>query len=71
MVERAIDNLAPGQKLVGVDEDTAILWSDGAWRAMGHKRIQVFEKGAEPLLYLHGDLIDSLPPPDRARLGSK
>jgi cyanophycinase-like exopeptidase len=68
MLQRAIDGLAPGQKLVGIDEDTAIVWHDGAWRAMGHKRVQVFEKGAAPLLYRHGDVVESLPPPQRADL---
>jgi cyanophycinase len=71
MVQRAIETLADGQKLVGVDEDTAIVWSDGVWRAMGHKRVQVFAKGAEPLLYGDGDVIDSLPPPDRAVSAAK
>jgi cyanophycinase-like exopeptidase len=71
MLQRNIENLLPGQKLVGVDEDTAIVWSEGAWRAMGHKRVQVFEKGREPILYRHGDLIDTLPPPDRAGIIAK
>ena len=71
MVQRAIEAMAPGQKLVGVDEDTAIVWSHGSWRAMGHKRIQVFEKGHGPSLYRHGDLIDALPPPERATAGAK
>jgi cyanophycinase-like exopeptidase len=66
MVLRAVENLAPGQKLTGVDEDTAIVWSEGAWRAMGHKRVQVFDKGSEPILYRHGQVIDTLPPPERA-----
>jgi cyanophycinase-like exopeptidase len=68
MVERAIENLSLGQHLAGVDEDTALVWlvwSAGAWRAMGHKRVQVFEKGKEPRLYHHGDVVDSLPPPGR------
>jgi cyanophycinase len=71
MVQRAIENLGPDQKLVGVDEDTAIVWSEGVWRAMGHKRVQVFAKEHEPLLYRDGDVIDALPPPDRARLETK
>ncbi len=65
MVQRAVENLASGQKLVGVDEDTAIVWSEGGWQAMGHKRVQVFAKGAEPILYRHGAVIDALPPPER------
>lgn len=71
MVERAIDNLGPGQKLVGVEEDTSIVWSEGAWRVVGHKRVHVFEKGAEPALYSHGETIDTLSPPERARSGAK
>jgi hypothetical protein len=38
---------------------------------MGHKRVQVFERGAGPTLYRHGDAIDTLPPPERARFGAK
>ena len=71
MLQRAVENLTPGQKLVGVDEDTAIIWSEGAWLVMGHKRVQVFAKGVEPLVYRHGDAIDTLPPPERALLSAK
>ena len=66
VVDRALDALAPGQALAGVDEDTAVVWTDGAWRAMGHKRVQVFERDREPLVFGDGDRIDALPPPARS-----
>lgn len=68
ILERALASLEPGQTIVGVDEDTAIVWSDGAWRAMGHKRVQLFERGNPPLLFGHGDAIEPLPPPLRHTL---
>jgi cyanophycinase len=71
MVQRVIDTLEEGQKLVGVDEDTAIVWSGGVWRVMGHKLVHVFANGAEPLVYRDGDVIEVLPPPDRARPSAK
>jgi cyanophycinase len=70
-IQRAIENMEPGQMVVGVDEDTAVVWSDGAWTAMGHKRVQVFEKGKEPLLFRHGDRIEVLPPPLRHLAGAR
>lgn len=65
VVQLVIESLRPGQKAVGVDEDTALVWSDGAWRVMGHKRVVVFE-GQERLLFGPGDRVDVLPPPLRA-----
>jgi cyanophycinase-like exopeptidase len=69
IVQRAIESLGAGQKVVGVDEDTAIVWSEGAWRVLGHKRVQVFERGQPPLLFKHGDIIEALPPPLREVAG--
>ncbi len=66
MIERIVSNLAPGRKIAGVDEDTAIVWTEGAWVAMGHKRVQVFENGKPPMLFRHGDRIEVLPAPERA-----
>jgi len=70
-VERTVESLEPGQKAVGVDEDTAVVWTDGVWRVMGHKRVQVFEKDRPPVLYHHGDVAEVLPPPERASLSVK
>jgi cyanophycinase len=65
ILQRALEALQPGHKVVGVDEDTAAVWSDGRWRAMGHKRVQVFERGKETLVFRHGEVIGALPPPLR------
>ncbi len=70
-IARAIEGLAPGQQLVGVDEDTALVWAAGAWVAMGAKRVQVFERDAKPLVFHHGDRVDVLPPPERATAGGR
>ena len=65
IVERVVASLQPGQKAVGVDEDTAVVWTEGAWRVMGHKRVVVFE-ASERLVFGPGDRVDALPPPRRA-----
>jgi cyanophycinase len=64
-IQRVVSSLQPGQIAVGVDEDTTVVWSDGAWRVMGHKRAVLFLRG-ERHTYHHGDLIPDLPPPHRA-----
>jgi cyanophycinase len=64
-VERVLSSLQPGQMAVGVDEDTAVIWVDRAWRAMGHKRVVLFD-GDERLVYHHGEVVDGLPVPHRA-----
>ncbi|HLF75926.1 MAG TPA: Type 1 glutamine amidotransferase-like domain-containing protein, partial [Dehalococcoidia bacterium] len=66
-VERIVSNLQPGQMAVGVDEDTAVVWTEGAWRAMGHKRVVVFGSGGSRSVYGNGDRVDLLPPPLRAQ----
>jgi cyanophycinase-like exopeptidase len=63
-VQRVVDNLSPGQRAIGVDEDTAVIWTEGAWRVMGRKRAVLFQ-GAQRTIFRHGDVIDDLPPPLR------
>ena len=65
-VERIVTGLLPGQMAIGVDEDTAVVWTEGAWRVMGHKRAVLFV-GRDRRIYHHGELIEDLPPPLRAR----
>jgi cyanophycinase len=64
-VERIVASLGPEQMAVGVDEDTAVVWSDGAWRAMGHKRVVVFKGDGSRAVFANGDRVDLLPPPRR------
>lgn len=66
MIERAVANLLPGQTIVGTDEDTAIVWVDGYWQVMGHKRAVVYRPDTERIIFHAGDTIDIIPPPDRA-----
>ncbi len=66
MVERTVGGLAAGQMAVGVDEDTAIVWTESAWQVMGHKRAVVYQSTTERLIFRPGDRIDILPPPLRA-----
>jgi cyanophycinase len=66
-VERALGLIQPGQKLAGVDEDTAIVWHAGEWRVIGHKRAVVYEADGSSRIFRNGDRIDGLPVPDRVR----
>src|SRR3989304_3090719 len=61
---RIVSSLQPGQTAVGVDEDTAVVWTEGAWRVMGHKRVVVFQAG-QRVGFGAGDRVDAMPPPLR------
>jgi cyanophycinase len=64
-IERVVGSLQPGQMAIGVDEDTTVVWTDGAWRVMGHKRAVLFKDGRR-IPHHHGDIVPDLPPPERA-----
>ncbi len=64
-VERVVGSLQPGQMAIGVDEDTAVVWAEGAWRVMGRQRAVLFKDG-ERIAYRHDEVIADLPPPERA-----
>jgi cyanophycinase len=64
-IERVVASLLPGQMAVGVDEDTTVVWTEGAWRVLGHQRAVLFA-ASERIIYRHGDVIPGLPAPDRA-----
>jgi cyanophycinase len=68
-IDRILGNLQPGQMAVGLDEDTAVVWTERRWQVMGHKRAVVFN-GGERVIFKHGDIVAILPPPLRAREGS-
>lgn len=64
-IERIVASLQPGQMAVGVDEDTTVVWTNGAWRVMGHKRAVLFKDGHR-VTYHHDEIVADLPPPERA-----
>ena len=64
-IERTVASLQPGQKAIGVDEDTAAVWTDDGWRVIGHKRVVIYENDMQRMIFHHGDRLDVLPPPAR------
>lgn len=64
-IERIVNSLQPGQMAIGVDEDTTVVWTNGAWRVMGHKRAVLFKHG-QRITYHHDEVVADLPPPERA-----
>ena len=48
--------------LLGIDERTAAVWTDGSWRAMGDGEVTVVTVGGERV-FASGDAIDGLPEP--------
>ena len=64
-VERVLTSLQSGQMAVGVDEDTTVVWTEGVWRVMGHKRVVLFD-GDERVVFHHGEVVDGLPVPHRS-----
>jgi cyanophycinase len=48
---------------VGIDERSAALWSDGAWRALGPGGVTVFDPEAGERRSVAGDPIEGLPQP--------
>jgi cyanophycinase len=71
MIERTVTGLQPGQTAVGVDEDTALVWTGSEWRAMGHKRVCVYASDLTRTIFHNGDRVDILPPPHRSLGGAK
>ena len=65
MVDQLRGRLALEQVLIGVDEDTACIWSSGAWVAMGRGTVNVFGADGVRKVYRHGDAVE-LPRPSRS-----
>jgi cyanophycinase-like exopeptidase len=63
-VTEMLRRLSPDQVLIGVDEDTACVWSGGAWTAMGRGRVNVFDSSGERRIYRNGERVD-VPAPAR------
>jgi cyanophycinase-like exopeptidase len=64
-VTEMLGRLAPGQQLIGVDEDTACVWSNSAWTAMGRGRVNLFDANGDRRIFRHGEPVD-LPKPIRS-----
>lgn len=45
IVDRSLADLAPGQILVGIDEETVLISTDGGWRVDGRQQVWVVEAG--------------------------
>lgn len=71
MIERTVSGLQAGQHAVGVDEDTALVWTGDEWRAMGHKRVVVYSPDLQRTIFHNGDLVDILPTPLRSQPSAK
>jgi cyanophycinase len=63
-VQRVLESLLPGQMAIGVDEDTTVVWTEGAWRVMGRQRAVLF-RGLEREIYRHADIVPDVPSPHR------
>jgi cyanophycinase-like exopeptidase len=61
ILERALDGLPDGVTLVGVDEDTAIVGTDGAWRVWGRQQAWVLKRGGESSTFPAGANIQLTP----------
>jgi cyanophycinase len=58
--ERSIDLLPKGATLVGIDEATALVHADGAWRVRGAGAVTVYDSAAASA-HPDGSTIDGLP----------
>jgi cyanophycinase len=64
--ERSIDLLPHGAVLVGVDEETALVYSaNGSWGVVGTGKVAVY-RDREPKVYDAGGTIDALPAPSES-----
>jgi len=64
-VERARSLLPEGCHLVGIDEDTTVVWHDGEWRVHGHKRVVLYQADGSRRLFRHDERVEGLPAPRR------
>ena len=62
-IESATKEL-PGTTLVGIDERSAVLWMDGAWRAAGPGKVTVIE-GGQSISFESGSRVTGLHAPAR------
>jgi cyanophycinase len=60
--ERSIDLLPRGAVLVGIDEETALVRTDGNWRVAGAGSVAIY-RDREPVVHDSGAKVDGLPNP--------
>ncbi|HEY3218103.1 MAG TPA: Type 1 glutamine amidotransferase-like domain-containing protein [Candidatus Limnocylindria bacterium] len=57
---RTWSDLVPaGQRLLGIDEDTALLRRDGRWDVLGRGRVLVFRSLDDRVVYAHRAVVDA------------
>jgi len=61
-IPSAQEELGPDTLLIGVDERSAAVWSDGSWRALGPGAVTLV-RGDERRRFASGQAIDGLPDP--------
>ena len=62
IVDRRAAELAPGQILVGIDEDTALISGDGDWRVDGRQKVWIVDPEGRRTPHSAGDVL-ALPVP--------
>ena len=62
IVDRSLADLAPGQILVGIDEETVLISTEGGWRVDGRQKVWVVEAGGRRIPHPAGAVL-ALPAP--------
>jgi cyanophycinase len=62
IVDRRAAGLAPGQVLVGIDEETAVTSGDGGWRVSGRQKVWIVDPDGRRTPHAAGALV-ALPAP--------
>ena len=57
-IQLAIERTPPGVRLVGIDEDTAIVGGPREWRVLGRQRAWILDEPGKPIAYASGSVID-------------
>jgi cyanophycinase len=62
IVDRSLADLGPGQTLVGIDEDTALISGDGGWRVDGRQNVWIVDPDGRRTPHAAGAVL-ALPAP--------
>lgn len=66
LADRFVARSPDGVTVLGLDEDTALVWLDGAWTVHGRQQVWVLNPGAERVGHPAGTTLDLPPPVDPA-----